>query len=133
MAKRIFDTTYLMLHWKTFPKTTRRTTENMRSWAEKFISQYGSRRIVTPVYIEMVAGVTSSDELKLTHAYLDPFEIVDEGKIPKGDWDEAKRMAQRVAPNGGKRQLGDCLVRAIANRLNCDVLTSDRRFPGRWH
>ncbi len=128
MAKRIFDTSYLIGHWKAFPKATR-TVENMRSWFEKLIAQYGSCRIVTPVYIEMVAGVTSSSELRLTQAYLDPFEIIDEGKIPKADWDAAKSMAQRVAPTGGKRQLGDCLVRAIAKRLNCEVLTSDKRFP----
>jgi predicted nucleic acid-binding protein len=130
MADRIFDTSYLINHWKTFPKMTQRTLENMRSWSEKLIEQYGSRRIVTPVYVEMVAGVTSSDELKLTQAYLAPFEIIDEGRIPKGDWDNAKNMAQRVAKNGGKRQLGDCLVRAIAKRLNCEVLTPDKRFPG---
>lgn len=130
MANRIFDTSYLISHWRTFPKTSKRTLENMRLWSEKLIEQYGSRRIVTPVYIEMVAGVTSSAELKLAQAYLASFEIVDEGKIPKEDWDKAKYMAQRVAANGGKRQLGDCLVRAIANRLNCEVLTADRRFPG---
>jgi predicted nucleic acid-binding protein len=77
----------------------------------------------------MVAGVTSSHELKLTQAYLAPFEIIDEGRIPKKDWDKAKDMAQRVAPSGGKRQLGDCLVRAIAKRLNCEVLTLDKGFP----
>ena len=108
MAKRIFDTSYLIGHWRIFPKATKRTTDNMRAWSEKLIDQYGTRQIVTPVYIEMVAGVTSSDELKLTQAYLDPFEIIDEGKIPKRDWDEAKVMSQRVAPKGGKRQLGDC-------------------------
>jgi predicted nucleic acid-binding protein len=129
MAKRIFDTSYLVGHWRAFPKTSRRTAENMRSWAGRLIDLYGSSRITTPVYIEMVAGATSSDELKLTQAYLDPFEIVDEGKIPKEDWDEARCLAQRVAPNGGKRQLGDCLVRAIARRLHCEVLTLDRRFP----
>lgn len=96
---------------------------------KKLIEQHGSRRIVTPVYIEMVAGVTSSDELKLARAYLDPFEIVDQGQISKEDWNEAKKMAQRVAPKGGKRQLGDCLIRAIAKRLNCDVLTLDGGFP----
>ena len=131
MAKRIFDTSYLIRHWKTFPDPTKRTVENMRSWAEKFVALYGSRRIVTPVFIEMVAGANSSDELKLTYAYLDPFEIVDEGKIPKEDWDEAKRIAQRVPPNGRNRHLGDCLIRAIANRLKCDVLTLDGTFPGR--
>jgi predicted nucleic acid-binding protein len=130
MAKRIIDTSYLISHWKAFPDPTGRTTENMRLWAEKFIAQYGTSLIVSPVYLEMVAGVTSSDELKLTHAYLDPFVIVDAGNIPKADWEEARRIAQRVAPNGGKRQLGDCLVRAIANRLNCDVVhTLDRKFP----
>ena len=101
----------------------------MRSWSENLIALYGSRRIVTPVYIEMVAGVTSSDELELARAYLEQFEIADGGKIPKEDWNEAKQIAQRVALNGGKRQLGDCLVRAIAKRLNCEVLTLDRRFP----
>ena len=131
MAKRIFDTSYLIGHWRIFPKATKRTTDNMRAWSEKLIDQYGTRQIVTPVYIEMVAGVTSSDELRLTQAYLDPFEIIDEGKIPKRDWDEAKVMSQRVAPKGGKRQLGDCLVRAIAKRFNCEVLTSDKGFPAR--
>jgi hypothetical protein len=77
----------------------------------------------------MGAGVTSADELKLTQAYLAPFEIADAGKIPKGDWDEARNMAQRVAATGGKRQLGVCLVRAIAKRLGCEVLTVDRGFP----
>jgi hypothetical protein len=131
VAKRIFDTTYLISHWRSFPKTTQRTTENMRSWSEKLIAQYASHGIVTPVYIEMIAGVTSSDELKLTQAYLAPFDIVDEGKIPNGDWDEARIMAQRVPPTGRKRQLGDCLVRAIAKRLKCEVLTLDAGFHGR--
>ena len=66
MANRIFDTSYLISHWHNFPKTSRRTSENMRSWSEKLIALYGSRRIVTPVYIEMVAGVTGAEELKLT-------------------------------------------------------------------
>ena len=129
MAKSIFDTSYLIGHWHAWPKTTKRTVENMRSWSERLVAQYRTRRIVTPVYIEMVAGVTSSDELRLTQAYLAAFEIIDQGNIPKGDWDEAKIMAQRVAPEGGKRQLGDCLVRAMAKRLNCEVWTADRRFP----
>ena len=129
MAKRIFDTSYLITHWKAFPKRTKRTPQSFRSWSEKLISQHKTHLIVTPVYIEMVAGVMSSDNLNLTRAYLDPFLIVDEGRIPKDDWDEAKRMAQRVAPKGGTRQPGDCLIRAIANRLNCDVLTFDKEFP----
>lgn len=129
MAKRIFDTSHLIAHWRNFPRTRPRTSENMRSWSERLIELYGSRRIVTPVFIEMVAGVTSADELKLTQAYLAPFEIIDEGRIPKLDWDEARHTAQRVSPKGGKRQLGDCLVRAIAKRLGCEVLTLDRGFP----
>ena len=130
MANRIFDTSHLIHHWRSFPRTDRRTVASMRSWSEKLIALYGSRRIVTPVYIEMVAGVTSAEELKLTQAYLASFEIADAGRIPKSDWDEARQMAQRVASTGRKRQLGDCLVRAIAKRLNCEVLTLDRGFPG---
>jgi predicted nucleic acid-binding protein len=128
MANRIFDTSVLISHWRDF-SAAKRTSINMRLWAEKLIGMYGSRWIVTPVYIEMVAGVTSSDELKVAQAYLDPFEIADEGEIPKGDWTEAKRLAQRVVSGVGKRQLGDCLVRAIANRLRCEVITFERRFP----
>jgi predicted nucleic acid-binding protein len=131
MAKRIFDTNYLIRHWRNFPETTERTTENFRAWAEELIEQHGCRWIVTPVCIEMVAGVMSSEQLKLTHAYLEPFLIVDEGKIPKGDWDEAKRLAQRVPSNGTPRQLADCLFRAIANRLHCDPFTLDKGLPGR--
>jgi hypothetical protein len=101
----------------------------MRLWSEQLIDLYGSRRIVTPVYIEMISGVTSSDELKLAQAYLTSFEIVDEGKISKADWDEAKNMAQRVASYVGKRQLGDYLIRTIAKRLNHEVLTLDKGFP----
>ena len=131
MAKRIFDSSYLINHWNDFCKTPQaRTPENFRAWSEKLIADYGTRLIVTPVYIEVVAGVTSSEELKLTHAYLEPFVIVDDGKIPKEDWDEAKRIAQRVPHSAKKRQLGDCLIRAIVNRLNGDVLTLDKGFPG---
>ena len=69
MAGRIFDTSILISHWWQFSEgATKRTRENMGSWAKELVETYGSRQIVTPVYIEMVAGATSSAELTLTQA-----------------------------------------------------------------
>jgi hypothetical protein len=87
------------------------------------IARTGS--IVTPAYIEFVAGTTSAHELRLARAYLAEFEIVDKGRILDQDWIEARRYAERVPRNGKPRQLGDCVIKAIAKRLNYDVDTFD--------
>jgi predicted nucleic acid-binding protein len=38
-------------------------------------------------------------------------------------------LVRRVPPDGSRRQMGDCLIRAIADRLNAEVLTRDAGFP----
>ena len=41
---------------------------------------------------------------------------------------KAKRLAERVPRDGRRRQLGDCLVQAIANRLRYEVFAIDTFF-----
>ena len=85
---------------------------------------------MTPVYIEFIAGARSAVELELSRAYLAGLEVVDAGRILKEDWEKARKLAERIPRNGKLRQLGDCLIRAIAARLKYyDVLTADDSFP----
>ena len=51
------------------------------------------------------------------------------GNVTTADWQEAIRIARRVPRNRKPRQLGDCLIRAIANRLRYKVETLDADFP----
>ncbi len=130
MRKRILDACILITYWKHQDKRLPRssTPNDARGWAEKLIQLYDTNAIVTPVYVEFIVGVTSTREMQLSQAYLDRFTIVDKGNISKQDWEETKRLAQRVPADGKRRQLGDCLIRAIANRLGYDVSTMDKRF-----
>jgi len=45
------------------------------------------------------------------------------------DWEEAVRLAQRVSRVPVPRDLGDCLIRAIADRLRFQVFSLDESFP----
>ena len=131
MPKRVLDTNVLIGHWLDFPGQglAGRTGAGMQKWAKHLIELQDSNLIVTPVWIEVVAGVTNKEELKLTLAYLKPFKIIDDGRILPIDWAAARQKAQRIPPNGRRRQLGDCLIKAIADRLHCDVVTWERHFP----
>jgi predicted nucleic acid-binding protein len=139
MTKRLLDTQILISYWKMRRSTplTDDTREDAISWAQDLIKLHDSRAIVTPVYVEMIAGVMSSHELALTRAFLDEFDCVDERDIPPKDWEEAIRLAQRVPGQKGRRKaakkprprkLGDCLIQAIANRLNYDVQSRDKDY-----
>jgi len=130
MAKRVLDTSVLLSYWH------RRTSEHLEAidvqetetWAQDLIRSHATDLIVTPVYVEFIAGVRSSHELQLAEAYLAQFRVVDGGHIPNADWDEAKRLAARVPRDGKPRHLGDCLIRAIVHRLKCEVFAVDKRF-----
>jgi predicted nucleic acid-binding protein len=130
MAKRVLDTNVLIAHWR--GKLVGRagvTPKRVREWAEQVIQLHQTDAIVTPVYIEMIAGVQSQRELQLTRIFLQCFACVDERRILAQDWEEAIRLAQRVPPDGKPRQLGDCLIQAIAKRLRYEVVTKDLSFP----
>jgi predicted nucleic acid-binding protein len=92
---------------------------------------YKTDAIVTPVRIEFAAGARDAQELKVFRSYLAMFQNIDGGRILPEDWDEALRFAEWIPRNGRPRQLGDCLIRAIARRLRFDVLTRDTGFPHR--
>jgi predicted nucleic acid-binding protein len=130
MERRVLDTSILIRHWRTCRIKGRGeiTTAIVRIWARKLIALYDSNAIVTPVYIEMIAGVTSRKELRLTLAFLEQFRCIDERRIPEHDWNEAIRLAQRVPRPANPRQLGDCLIHAICKRLRYQVATHDTRF-----
>lgn len=81
------------------------------------------------MFVEFIAGVTNSVELALTRAFLEQFKVIDAGKISVEDWEETRRLAQRVPPTSKRRQLGDCLIAAIGERLHYDVIRFDKGFP----
>lgn len=126
---RILDTNVLINHFGRFDKRKKRTPREFKMHGEELIEFQGSNLIVSPVLVEFLAGANRED-LELRKAYLEPFEVLDKGNIPSADWDEAKRLAQWIRL-GRERKLGDCLIEAIANRHNGDVISNDRDFKRR--
>lgn len=131
MKRRVLDTNVLIRYWRRFSggSLVQKTPEDAAGWARRVIELFDTNAIVTPVYLEMVAGTSDQHELQLTLAFLSQFERVDGGDITRADWDEALRLARRVPRNRKPRHLGDCLIRAIANRLRYRVETLDTDFP----
>lgn len=128
----VIDTSVLIRHWhnsRAGVPWDRLDTAGVTSWAKGLIELEKANTIVTPVYLEFVGGVGDRRELQLARAYLEPFSIIDKGRISAADWKEARRLAERVPPNRRPRDLGDCLIRAIANRLKYEVRTFDTGMP----
>ncbi len=130
MKKAVLDTSVLIRHWLNRRGRMRGevTVAVVKRWARELIELERSDAIVTPVYVEMIAGVSDKRDLLLTKAFLNEFRCIDAGLIPEQDWRETVRLAQRVPHDSKPRQLGDCLVRAIANRLKYNVTTFDTGF-----
>ena len=105
------------------------TPTDAASWGNQLILLEQTNAIVTPVYLEFIAGARSRHELQLTEAYLQTFECVDGGQVLEEDWEEALRLARWIPANSKPRQLGDCLIKAIARRLRYTVRTFDLGFP----
>ena len=134
MAKRVLDTNVLINHWVK-SLGARRIGDVRRAhaieWAERLRALQGSVVILTPIYIEYVCGQRNRHELELARAYLGRFEIADGGNVLKQDWEYARRLAERVPRDGLPRQLGDCLIRAVCERLHLEYVTLEIRFPHR--
>jgi predicted nucleic acid-binding protein len=128
----VLDTSVLIRHWR-----ARRTGKSWaqvkdtdaEAWASLLIEIEDTNAIVTPVRIEFLCGVRDQWELGLARAYLKPFHSIDKGKTLVADWREAQRLAERAPRNGRPRDLGDCLIKAIASRLNHQVRTFDAGMP----
>jgi predicted nucleic acid-binding protein len=99
------------------------------TWGDKLARLQSSNSTLTPIYIEYVCGQRTAHEVDLARAYLGAFDLADGGKITKQDWVNARRIAERVPRDGLRRQLGDCLIRAICQRRHLEFVTFERRFP----
>lgn len=132
MARKriLFDTSVLIRHWhkSRAESSAPINVAAVEAWARRLIDFYNADAIVTPVIIEVVAGVRNAEELKLTRAYLATFRNIDKGRILVKDWAEARRITERVPRGGRPRDLGDCLIRAIARRLGYTVQSFDAGF-----
>jgi predicted nucleic acid-binding protein len=132
MHRFVLDTNVLIAHWrrsrKGKPISEIKATE-VGDWARRLIDVERTSAVVTPVVVEFLCGISQQSELNLARSYLKPFQVIDNGKMLVGDWREAERLAARVPPSGRPRDLGDCLIRAIAARLHYEVRTFDRGMP----
>jgi predicted nucleic acid-binding protein len=132
MGRRVLDTSILINHWnRSFKgKSSNQIAKRQAvQCARRLIELQDTNAILSPIYVEYLCGPQGAGEVENARAYLDEFEIVDHGKILPVDWQESKRIAGRVSRSSAPRQMGDCLIRAICNRLNLEPFTRDVRFP----
>lgn len=108
-----------------------KTPDCARAWARQLIDIEKTDAIVTPVELELLGGDPSTEDRQLTTAYLEPFRIIDQGRVLPEDWDYARRLVKRIpaGPRPRPRGLVDCLIRAIADRLNHELWTDDAGIP----
>ena len=132
MRKLVLDTSVLINHWRRC-RSGRPLQEisvaEAENWAQRLADIEHSDALVTPVVLEFLCGVVDRHEMRLARAFLRRFRPIDSGKTLVSDWREALRLAERVPGNRRPRDLGDCLIKAIANRLNHEVRTHDAAFP----
>ena len=59
MARRVLDTTYLVQHWRKRKRTPLSDVraDEAEAWAKELIGLQNADAIVTPIYVEFVAGV----------------------------------------------------------------------------
>jgi predicted nucleic acid-binding protein len=131
---KILDTNVLINHWNRFSEQERRTPDGLKAHAEELIEVQGTKLIVSPVLIEFLGGALTSNELALYQAFLAPFEVLDKGNIPRPDWEEARRFAQRIKNKGRKRKLGDCLIQVGEGESSAELWQTEvpvqREAPG---
>ena len=133
MPRRVLDTNILINHWghrRRGRPHAEIQPDDARAWATELISLQQTKAIVTPVAIEFLAGQESARAVFLAQTFLSQFDRIDQGRILPQDWADAERLARRVPVDRSRRQLGDCLIRAVCNRLGYEPVTVDRRFPG---
>jgi predicted nucleic acid-binding protein len=131
MSRSLLDTSVLVSYWHRHKSKLKSpvTTSIAQSWGQALRDFYSPSVLATPIVIEFLAGSHRKEELDLYRAFLHPFEIIDRGEISADDWKMAKRLAERIPRDGKPRQLGDCIIAAIADRFNCDLESFDLGFP----
>lgn len=86
MPKRLLDSTFLIAHLQRMSPLAGKGADDARNWAKRLIDIKGTNAMVSPVVIEVLAGVRDSHELALIEAFLEEIEVVDEGTTPPQDW-----------------------------------------------
>ena len=131
MGREIFDTNKLIKQWRRSKKRpiAEYTRPDVEAWAKELIGIYQTNYILTPVYLEFVGGFCQRNELEMGKAFLSHFAVRDEGKITPEDWAEARRLAERIPRESRPRGAIDCLIKALAIRLRCVLLTEDLGMP----
>lgn len=134
MPKRVLDTNILIAHFHRLGPLDGKGPDEAEGWARGLIRDKETSAIVSPVVVEFLCGVLDERERELREGYLKAFEVIDEGKTLPQDWREARRLAKHPGFRPRSRDLGDCLILAICDRLKHEVVTDDkglRRQHGR--
>ncbi len=133
MSERIIDTSVFVKFWRRQCTSMGRspTSDEARSWAEELKQLRGSRTTVSPVLIEFLAGSGNAAEAEAYRAFMGGFSILDTEGITRHDIQTARHYAERIPSNRRPRDLGDCLIRALADRFHTDVDTHDSGLPRR--
>lgn len=132
MSRRVLDTSVLISFWRAKTgKTPRPSLEDALEWAKELIDLRNSNTIVTPVLVEFLCGARTNTERELFRAFLAPFQILDNREVAPDDWDCTQKYAERIPRDGKPRELGDCLIKALAEKYRRSVDSLETRFPGR--
>lgn len=131
MRRRILDSSILVAYWchRHGQASSKSKIVHAKQWAKELIDLYGTNAIVTPVAVEFLSGFCDRQQMEAGQAFLAEFRCIDEQRIPEEDWKRARQLAERIPRSRRRRHLGDCLIRAIADRLGYEVHTSDTGFP----
>jgi hypothetical protein len=87
MPKRVLDTNILLSFWNHCSQKSkgRFQAADARRWAKQLISFHNTNAILTPIYIEVLAGVTNAKEATAWEAFLAEFACVDRQQLFKED------------------------------------------------
>jgi predicted nucleic acid-binding protein len=126
MPKYTLDTNVLIAHFNELRPLDGKGEDEVEAWARSLTSDRGTNAILSPVEVEFLCGVVNQHELRLHEAYLRVFEVVDDRKTLPQDWQEARRLAKHAGYQARPRDLGDCLISAISDRLHLEILSDDK-------
>lgn len=124
--KRVLDTNILIEHFQTMRPLDGKGADDALACAKQLIKDRDSDAIVSPVEVEFLCGVLNQPEMRLREAFLHAFRVIDDRKTLPQDWHEARRLAKHPGFHARPRDLGDCLIVAIAERLHHEIASFDK-------
>jgi predicted nucleic acid-binding protein len=126
MSKQTFDTNILINHFNRHRPLDGKSEKDAESWVQILTQDHDTKLILSPVEVEFLCGVVDEHEMRLREAFLRRFEVADDHRTLPEDWKEARRFAKHPGYQPRSRDLGDCLLLAIADRLNLRIITDDK-------